>query len=127
VDNTTPAPDAGDIANTQENWESRYLGLQKVVAKRDADMNTRQAELDALRAEHEAAQTELNDFRQKTVDASEEEQARAQYETLRTRFEPENPKPIGNNQARPAHGWPDASGKGYADRDRLGTDMGFPT
>jgi hypothetical protein len=116
---------SGDITNApQENWEQRYLGLQKVVAKRDEALNTKQAELDALRAEHEAATTRLNDYAQRDVDASEEEQARQQYELLRERFE-ETPTPVGNNQARPAQGWEDATER-YAERERTGTDSGFP-
>lgn len=124
TETTTPSTGNGDESNTQENWESRYLGLQKVVAKRDAELNTRQAELDALRAEHEAATTALSDFRQKTADANEEELARQQYEQLRHRFEAEPPTPIGNS---PARTWADGSGGDYAGRERTGTGMGWPT
>ena len=121
---TTPPPADGDINATQENWEQRYLGLQKVVAKRDADLTTRQAELDALRAEHEAATTRLSEYDQKAVDVTEEEQARQQYEALRTRFEAEPPKPIGNNAARD---WAGGSGERYAERERTGTSSGWPS
>jgi hypothetical protein len=128
VTDTTPSPADGDTTNTpQDNqWESRYAGLQKVVAKRDEALNTATAELDRLRAEHEAAQNELATFRQATVDASEEETARQQYEALKERFAEPNPKPIGNNPARPARGWEEGSEKRYADRERTGTSQGFP-
>src|SRR5690348_7092357 len=96
-DGTTTPPVSTDDNSPSDDWASRYVGLQKVLAKRDTDLNTRQAELDALRAEHEAAMAELREHRQKAVDASEEAQALAQYETLRERFEPAPPTPIGNN------------------------------
>lgn len=121
----TPSPDSGDSTNDEGNWESRYLGLQKVVAKRDEALHTSTAELDALRAEHEAANAELATFRQATVDASEEDTARQQYEDLRARFEPENPSPVGNNPARPARGWEDGPEAPWVTREREGP-VGFP-
>jgi chromosome segregation ATPase len=123
VPNTTPATTNDD---TTENWEQRYAGLQKVLAKRDTELTTAQAALDALRAEHEQADADLATYRQRDVDASEEEQARTQYEALRERFEAEPPTPVGNNQQRPARGWEDGSESAYAERERAGTSMGWP-
>lgn len=125
VADTTPPPADGDITNAQENWESRYLGLQKVIAKRDTDLNTKQAELDALRAEHEAANTELAERRQRDVDTSEEDAARQQFEQLRERFDPA-PTPIGNS---PARDWLSGSeDAGYAQRERSGdSSTSWPT
>ena len=95
TENTTP-PDSGtNDAEPQENWEQRYIGLQKVLAKRDDALNTVNAALDALKAEHEAALSQVNEYRQKDVDIEEEEQARQQFESLRERFDP-TPKPIDN-------------------------------
>ena len=95
TEDTTP-PDLGaNDAEPQENWEQRYIGLQKVVAKRDTELATRLAELDALRAEHEATLTQVNEFTQREVDDKEEEEARQQFESLRERFDPA-PKPIAN-------------------------------
>jgi Skp family chaperone for outer membrane proteins len=124
---STPPANSGDTNAPQENWEQRYLGLQKVVAKRDAELNTRQAELDALRAEHEAATNRLNDYAQRDVDATEEEQARQQYEALRERFEAEPPTPVGNNQQRTPRDWTDQNERAdYIERVREGTGMGWP-
>jgi hypothetical protein len=45
---TTPSVETADDNNsTRENWESRYVGLQKVLAKRDDNLRTT-TELDAL-------------------------------------------------------------------------------
>lgn len=96
---TTETPDTEPAAPQSEDWARRYVGLQKVVAARDTELNTRQAALDALKAEHEAAITELNTYRQADVDKSEEETALRTYESLKERFSP-TPRPIGNNKAR---------------------------
>jgi hypothetical protein len=122
VPDTTPTPDA---PTEQENWQQRYIGLQKVVASRDTALNTSTAALDALQAEHEAALTELATYRQKAVDAGEEAAALAQYEALQARFEPPAPKPIRNNPARNGA----ASDDWLAPRERATRDVseGFPT
>lgn len=87
--------------SNQENWASRYTGLQRVLAKRDEALHTVTAELDALRAEKEALANEVADYRQSRIDAEEEDKAFAQYEALKARFEPDQtPKPIGNNAPR---------------------------
>ncbi len=104
IPSTDGTPEAADDA--AENWSERYVGLQKVVAKRDSDLTATRAELDSLRAEKEAADLELAAFRQTTVDASEAEAAEAQYEQLRERFEPRPPMPISNAAARP-NAWTD--------------------
>ena len=127
---TTPSPDSGD-SNTSDNWESRYAGLQKVLSKRDTDLTAAQAEADTLRKEREQVQAELEAYRQRDVDTSEEEQARQQYEDLKTRFEPENEKPIGNNASKANRGtdendWLTGSGNPYGSRERTGTGGGFP-
>lgn len=122
---TTPPPANGDTTNEQDNWQERYGGLQKVLSNRDTELTTATAELDRLRAEHEQAIADLATYRQREVDTSEEDLARQQFEALKDRFEP-NPKPIGNNPARPARGWEDGSEKRYADRERTGTSQGFP-
>lgn len=107
MSDTTPVPSQVDgpqaQESTQENWEQRYVGLQKVLAKRDTDLTDRQAALDALRAEKEAADLELAEYRQARVDASEKEAARTQYEQLRERFAAEErpPAPISNAAPRP--------------------------
>ena len=122
---TTPPAESGDITDApQDNWEARYGGLQKVLAKRDTELTTATDELGRLRAEHEQAIADLATYRQRDVDASEDEQARQTYEQLRERFEAEPPKPIGNN---PARGWADGSDSRYADRERTGTGSGWPT
>jgi septal ring factor EnvC (AmiA/AmiB activator) len=125
VTNTTPSPDAGDTSNEpQDNWEGRYAGLQKVLAKRDSELTTTAAELDNLRKEREQAQAELDTYRQRTVDASEEEQARQSYEALRARFEQAPPTPVGNN---PARSWADGSGDtNWRGRSHDGDGQGFP-
>jgi hypothetical protein len=120
---TTPPPADGDTNAPQEDWQSRYTGLQKVVAKRDTDLTTATSELDRLRAEHEQTLAELGTYRQRDVDTSEEDAARQSYEALRARFEPDPPKPIGNN---PSRGWEDGSGARYAERERTGTGQGWP-
>lgn len=132
-DDTTPAPDhsgsaaVGDQSNApQENWEQRYLGLQKIVAKRDEALHTSTAELDALKAEHEAATARLSEYDQKVADANEEETARQQYDQLRQRFEAPPPKPIGTNMPRGAD-WTAPEGSKYAERERTGTGTGWPT
>ena len=126
VPNTTPAPEGDQTIAEQENWQERYTGLQKVVAKRDEALHTTTAALDALKAEHEAALAELNDHRQKQVDASEEETARQTYDQLRERFEPPPPTPPGSNPARGGD-WTAPSGTKYAERERTGTGSGWPT
>jgi hypothetical protein len=118
-----PTPSTDDNSQ-QDNWEARYKGLQAVLGKRDTDLSTTSAELDRLRAEHEQAIADLSTYRQRDVDASEEDLARQQYEALRTRFEADPPKPIGNN---PARDWTDGSGERYRERERTGTGQGWPT
>lgn len=121
---TTPTPDTGDNTNAPEdNWESRYGGLQKVLSKRDTELTTATSELGRLRAEHEQALADLNTYRQRDVDTSEDDNARQQFEQLKERFEP-TPKPVGNN---PQRGWEDGSAERYASRERTGTDSGWPT
>jgi hypothetical protein len=124
VPDTTPPPADGDDNTPQENWEGRYAGLQKVLSKRDTELTTATTELDRLKAEHEQAIAELGTYRQRDVDASEEDLARQQYDALRARFEPDPPTPIGNNPQR--RGWEDGSGNSYAERERTGTGTGWP-
>ncbi len=116
-------PDATPEPGTQDNWEARYKGLQKVLAERDTTLTTSTAALDSLRQEHEQTLAELDTYRQRDVDASEEEQARKTYEDLRARFEPEPPPPVGLKGRR---GWEDGSESGYLTRDKTGS-TGFPT
>jgi hypothetical protein len=124
-DSTTPAPGSGETNGTQDNWEQRYSGLQRVLAKRDETLAALTADLDRLKAEHAANDAELADFRQKTVDASEEEAARQTYEALRERFEREPPKPSGRNPPRVPE-WTDVREDTYAGRPRNGTGSGYP-
>jgi hypothetical protein len=77
-----------------------------------------------LQQEHEQTLAELATYRQRDVDASEEERARQQYEDLRKRFEPEPPTPIANQQAR---GWEEGSATPFGARERTGTGGGWPT
>ena len=125
MSDTTPPADGGNITEPQDNWAARYVGLQKVVATRDADLHTANGQLDSLRKEHEQALARIAEYDQQAVDASEEEQAKAQYEALKTRFEQDPPKPVGNN---PQRTWADGSDddSSWGGRDRLGIDSGFP-
>jgi hypothetical protein len=125
-DDTTPAPEGDQNQAPQENWQERYTGLQKIVAKRDEALHTTTATLDALRAEHEAALAELSEHRQKQVDASEEETARHQYDQLKARFEAPPPVPAGTNAPRGGD-WTAPEGSKYATRERTGTSTGWPT
>lgn len=113
-----PVSDAGNTTDNaqQDNWEQRYQGLQKVLAKRDTELTAATAQLDQLRAEREQAAAELETYRQRETDASEEEQARQQYEQLRARFEPEPPTPIGNNPPRDWMDKQDQSDNHYASK-----------
>lgn len=124
-DTTTPPADGGDNQQPQDNWEGRYSGLQKVLAKRDTELATANASLGSLQEERDAALAELATYRQREVDASEEETARQQYEALRDRFEPAPPKPIGNN---PSADWLSSAGapNPYQTRERSGTGSGWP-
>jgi hypothetical protein len=125
VPDTTPPPADGDITNPQDtSWESRYTGLQKVLSKRDSELTSATTELGKLQDEHGKTLADLDTYRQRDVDASEEDIARQQFEALRARFEPEPPKPIGNNPAR--RGWEEGSGERYAERERTGTSQGWP-
>lgn len=116
---TTTTPET--TTDAQDNWEQRYVGLQKVVAKRDTDLTAANVALDSLRAENEAANVELLDYRQKAVDESEDEAARTQYDQLRARFDPA-PKPVGNNPARPH--WTDGGDR--QDQGDLDPSRGYP-
>ena len=131
MDITTPAPQSGDTNTTQDNWEQRYGGLQKVLAKRDTELTTATAALGSLQEEHAQTLAELDTYRQRDVDASEEETARQQYEALRARFgDEESPRPLGNNVARGNAGSGDdwlSAGGGYPTRERTGTSTGWPT
>ena len=121
---TTPSSDSGDTTSPQDtSWESRYTGLQKVLSKRDSELTGATTELGKLQEEHAKTLAELSTYRQRDVDASEEENARQQFEALRARFEPEPSRPIGNN---PARDWTDGSGSRYAERERVGTSQGWP-
>ena len=123
---TTPAENGGGEPNDapQDNWEQRYSGLQRVLAKRDEALATATADLDSLRATHDAAIAELETFRQRDAEANEEATARQTYEQLRERFEMQsvNPVPVGSN---PQRDWVDVRGD-YAERERTGTESGFP-
>jgi hypothetical protein len=123
VPDTTPIPANGE-QTPEENWEQRYAGLQKVIAKRDGALADRQRALDALQAEHVAALLELADFRQKAVDASEDEAARQQYEQLRERFEPAPPTPLGAN---PPRDWTDHADRQRSPKPELAESTGYPT
>ncbi len=125
MDDTTPTPDSGEITDQQDTtWESRYQGLQKVLSKRDGELSTATTELGQLKEERAKTIAELETYRQRDVDASEEDVARQQFDALRARFEPEPPKPVGNN---PARGWEAGSESRYAERERTGTGTGWPT
>jgi len=128
VSDTTPTPNVPDTTEPAtspgENWEQRYIGLQKIVAKRDEALHTSGAALDALRAEHEAAVTKLSEYAQRDVDESEEATALATYESLKERFSPV--RPHGNNPARTQGGagdWTNPA-KREAQPER---SEGFPT
>ncbi len=125
MDDTTPPANSGDNQTPQDDWQSRYAGLQKVVAKRDTELTTANASLDQLRKEHEQALADLNTYRQRDVDASEEEQAKAQYESLRARFEAPPPTPIGNNPKGTS--WTDGreDDANWRDRDRIDRGAGW--
>ena len=124
MDDTTPPANSGDNQTPQDDWQSRYAGLQKVVAKRDTELATATTSLDQLRKEHEQALADLATYRQRDVDAGEEEQAKAQYEALRMRFEQAPPTPVGNN---PARSWADGSGDtNWRGRSHDGDGQGFP-
>ncbi len=125
MDTTTPPAESGDNQTPQDDWQGRYAGLQKVVAKRDTELTTANASLDQLRKEHEQALADLNTYRQRDVDASEEEQAKAQYESLRARFEAPPPTPIGNNPKGTS--WTDGreDDANWRDRDRIDRGAGW--
>lgn len=123
MDDMTPSSDDSGDTNDADNWQGRYAGLQKVLAKRDSELSTANASLDQLRKESEQALADLDTYRQRDVDTSEEDLARQQFEALRTRFEAPAPTPIGNNAARD---WTDSQSERYGDRERTGTSQGFP-
>ncbi len=126
MDDMTPSSDdSGDITNDADNWQGRYAGLQKVLSKRDTELTTATTSLDQLRKEHEQALADLNTYRQRDVDASEEEQAKAQYESLRARFEAPPPTPIGNNPKGTS--WTDGreDDANWRDRDRIDRGAGW--
>jgi hypothetical protein len=128
VSDTTPTPNVPDAqaepaTPDQENWQARYVGLQKVVAKRDESLYTTQAALDALTREHAAAVTRLAEHDQQVANAGEEEAARASYEALRERFD-QRPRPVGNNPARTQGGAADWTNPGK--RERAEPSQGFP-
>jgi hypothetical protein len=126
VDDTNPAPASGDATEGSQENDAAYRGLQKVLSKRDADLATALNAYEALKAEHEAATTELTTFRERDAQANEEEQARQTYEQLRQRFDSPPPVPAGNNPAVIGATWADSGGK-YAERERTGTGTGWPT
>ena len=128
---TTPPATSGDINQPQDNWEGRYAGLQKVLAKRDTELITATTELGRLQEEHAKTLAELDTYRQRDVDASEEEYARQQYETLRARFgDEESPRPVGNNPQRgnapTGDDWLSTEPSAYKARERSGTGSGWP-
>jgi hypothetical protein len=121
----SPADEQAGASTTQDNWEQRYIGLQRVIAKRDEAMHTMTGELDSLRAEKEALLSQINDYTQARVDEAEEEAARQQYEALRERFDP-TPVPVGNN---PRGEWFNPEGRQYVAKTDLGdqSQQGWPT
>jgi hypothetical protein len=130
---TTPPANSGDANAQDTNWESRYTGLQKVLGKRDSELASATSALGTLREEHAKALAELDTYRQRDVDAAEEDVARQQYESLKARFDnEESPRPVGNNQQRQQPreepDWLSATPSGgYASRERTGTGSGWPT
>lgn len=130
-DNTTPPATSGDNQDASDNWEARYRGLQKVLAGRDTELTAANASLGTLQEEHAKTLAELDTYRQRDVDASEEENARQQYETLRARFgDEESPRPVGNNPQRgnapTGDDWLSTEPSAYKARERSGTESGWP-
>jgi hypothetical protein len=130
VDDTTPPANSGNITNPQDtDWASRYTGLQRVLSTRDRELAGATSELGKLQEEHAKVIAELDTYRQRDVNASEEATAREQYEALRARFGvEETPTPVGNSQARTAPREDDwlSAGSGYNARERTGDGTGFP-
>ena len=95
TDTTIPA-DQSD-AGTEDNWQARYVGLQKVLSTRDAELAAErkraQEAQDALDAQS-TDMTELEEFRQARQAAESEQAERAQYETLKAKFEQAPPTPL---------------------------------
>lgn len=123
----TPSPEGGDSNQPQDQWEVRYTGLQKVVAKRDADLTAANEAYATLQAQHAAAAAELETFRQRDAAANEEANARQTYDQLRARFEKAPPVPAGSNPQRTPASWVDADAvASFGQRPRTGTDSGWP-
>ena len=132
MSDTTPAPEGDPNDANQENqpgagedWQARYLGLQKVVAKRDEALRTERERLDALTAEHERISDEVAAYRQMKAAEVEEENARLQLEALKERFEPP-PVPVGINPPA-ARTWTDPGA--FEPSKKLGSEdpaPGFP-
>jgi multidrug efflux pump subunit AcrA (membrane-fusion protein) len=80
------------------NWEARYLGLQKVLSKREQELADARRVTDERQASFESDLAELRQVRAERAAANEERlaQERAEFEEFqRTKDEPATPHPIG--------------------------------
>jgi len=117
-DTTTPAAtDSGDAGN--QDWASKYNGLQRVLNRRHDELTTSQRELEQARQRSVELEQELAAYRAREAEQREEEQARAHYEALRGRFEDAPPTPRSQNARR------EQSGRDDFDLDQF-KSSGYP-
>jgi hypothetical protein len=98
ADMTTAQADPGDAI--EPDYAAKYRGLQTAMNKRHEELLTARQSAQVLTDELASAHAELDAYKNKDLAASEAAREEAQYEQLREKYEPPNPRPHGNNPQR---------------------------
>jgi hypothetical protein len=88
-------PDASGDAGNAPDWQAKYAGMNRLAQERTAEAKT-------AKERAERAEAELAVYKAREAHALEEQNAQAEYERLRERFEDEYapPTPLRHNEAR---------------------------
>jgi len=96
-DVTTPAAGSGDAGT---NYQAKYDGLMRVHTKRIEELSTAHQAIEQHKSSNAELVAELETYRTRDRAAQEEAALETQYESLKTRFEPDSPTPRGTNGVR---------------------------
>jgi hypothetical protein len=122
TDTTTPA--ATDSGDAGQDWQAKYSGAQIALNKKHDALTVAERRAQESSERASALEAELDAYRAREAASSEENNARALYESLRERFEEEPPTPRGNNAPRDFHRSADDGSAEYA-KHQLNAALGI--
>jgi predicted nuclease with TOPRIM domain len=99
ADTATPSGQA-DEGTQNEDWQSRYVGLQRVLSRKEAELAEARQAAEGRQGMVESDRAELAAVRAERAAADEERRAEQEYEALRGRFEPDPGTPMQHSESR---------------------------